>query len=322
MIVYDKKITRTRRKNKMKKIVSLILLASLVIFAFASCGGKDPEPTEKDYNLAVGMTVSANSSGKTSATAAVVVIDEDGKIALCRIDVIEHTVLANGEANTTAPTSKVDLGDNYGMSNLPDSKGEFYVQSKYFENYVVGKTLAEVKAIDISNENEGLLAGCTIKSSIPAFITAVEKAFNSSYKTAFKAEGTLTAGLKLTAAPEAVTEDDVLTGVELTTDVAGVVMAGGKVAAAILDTAESTVAVANGEAGDFSFDGTKREKGDGYVMPNGSWHKQADAYTAAISGKGVDEIADVYSEAIAGCTMEWTVYTYKANLEAAAKAAR
>ena len=307
----------------MKKIISFLLLACLVL-SLAACGG----PAEKDYNLAVGMEVSGatgeSSNGKISATVAVVVTDADGKIVSCRIDTLEHKVY-NGEAlNLTVGKSKMELGDDYGMATAP--KGNWYKQAQFFETYVAGKTEAEVSVI--TAEDEGLKAGCTMASSIPAFVGATVKALKSATKVAFKtAAESFTVGAKLSAAAkDATKEDDLDKTVTLTYDVAGVVMADNKVAAAILDTAETNTTVAENDgaltATAFAFNATKREQGDNYVMPAGNWFTQADAYAGATVGMTVSDIASLATEGIAGCTMKNTVFTYKANLEAAAKAAR
>ena len=46
----------------MKKIISLVLLAAIALFALASCA-----PAEKGYTLAIGMSVSSNYSEDNTA---------------------------------------------------------------------------------------------------------------------------------------------------------------------------------------------------------------------------------------------------------------
>ena len=317
----------------MKKIVSLILLVSLVVFAFASCGKKDPEPqnNEKDYTLAIGMSVSGDTSdnarnnGKIGANVAVLVLDTEGKIVAARLDTIEYKVKSgkgeNVTLNLTAPTSKMELGTDYGME-ASANKGEWDTQVKWLETYLVGKTAAQVAAMTDAD----IAAGCTIKSTTPGLKEAMANAFASTSKTAFKAEGTFTVGAKLTMSVSKTEDEAVDYTVAVDAEAAGVVVQNSKVVAATLDSAQTTM-VANSEltatAFTYKANASKRAQGTAYdqysPMKAGTWYVQADAFCAATVGKTATEIATVSA---AGCTMFNSPATFKANIAAAMGLAR
>ena len=166
----------------MKRIFALLLCVVMALSVIA-CGEKTPEtPAQKDYKLGMGVVVSLDSSAtgnaQVDATVAAVVLDADGKIVMCRIDVAQNKMaVANGavEANKTFET-KMELGSRYGMEGKIDNDGngvmkEWDAQTKAFEAYVVGKTAAEVKAIQTKEANghqiavdQALLdAGCSMQ---------------------------------------------------------------------------------------------------------------------------------------------------------------
>ena len=180
----------------MKRIFALLLCVVMALSVIA-CGEKTPAGpaanAAKDYKLGMGVVVSLDSSAtgnaQVDATVATVVLDAQGKIVMCRIDVAQNKMaVANGavEANKTFET-KMELGSRYGMEGKIDNDGngvmkEWDAQTKAFEAYVVGKTAAEVKAIQTKEANghqiavdQALLdAGCSIQ--ITAIKAVVAKA--------------------------------------------------------------------------------------------------------------------------------------------------
>ena len=304
----------------MKKIIALILVLSLSLFCFAACK-KDKDdtnndnndnnnvPTEKTYSLAIAVDSSVGEDNKVTNYVAVLVLDADSKIVAARIDCAETTVaLENGAIKDVASVAtKVELGDSYAMTS-----GSFAKQTKAFEDYIVGKNAAEVAAIDLT-----LVTGCTMPYSPFSFKTVVAKAFATANKVSFKTSETITVGA---SASMKVSEG------KATADFAGVVMAGGKVVAAILDSNEHAFTVADGAIVAGEYTGTKADKGDAYVMPAGNWKNQAQAFANSAVGKTAAELQNLeaVSDALAsaGCTMQWTTYGYKATIIKAANAAR
>ena len=154
-------------------------------------GNENNPPVLNDYTLGLGVVVNLDSSktalAEVDATVATVVLDKDGKIVACRLDVAQNKVDVT-DGFVTVPGSfktKMELGPAYGMagnawSSDNDGDGrilEWNEQAKAFEAWCVGKTVAQVEALgaeeNLQNANnhwftkdEALLsAGCTIQIS-------------------------------------------------------------------------------------------------------------------------------------------------------------
>ena len=335
----------------MKKILSLILVLVLSFACLVACGGKDKDDdnstnnngtnnnggnTEKTYNLSVvvdnGLAVKKNNS---TVIALALVTDADGKIVAARFDSVQPKINLNADKTDIAAVSrfdtKVELGDAY--TGMSDSWKD---EAAAFENFLVGKTAADVAALEfvVDGADAGLVAGCTMTASMPAFKTLVAKAAAYERKVTFKTSETVTLGLAM----DAKTSGSVAAGAKVSMDVAGVAIAGGKVVAAMLDSAEATYACEIGEVAgkggttsigvvvnSYEYKGTKNEQGEDYdeknAMPAGDWYKQAQAYANTAVGKTVAELADLSTEKIEGSV---SVYTggYKATIVRAAGYAR
>ena len=127
---------------------------------------------------------------KTQAdvTAVALALDADGKIVAISIDVVQAkaTVDADGVVTVAEDVkTKSELGDDYNMKKFanPAAVGEWYEQAAAFENYCIGKTPAEVLAMELGPNAhdhtdtpavEELKSTCTI--SVTAFLKAIEKA--------------------------------------------------------------------------------------------------------------------------------------------------
>ena len=330
----------------MKRIFAILLCAVMVLAAVACA------PAEKEYKLGMGVVVSTDSSktgnAQVDATVATVVTDADGKIVACRIDVAQNKMTVTDGAVETAKTfeTKMELGTRYNMAAYgSDNDGdgrvlEWDAQTKAFEQYVIGKTAAEVAAIELQEVNAHqiavdtalLSAGCTMQ--ITDFMAAIVKACNDEQGMTFKtaAEFTLGVAAKTTVdgATKAATADaDGL--VAMYTDFACAVVAEGKVLATLNDAIQPKIAItAAGEIGATTFNGTKRELKEGYNMAAyGSdndgdgrvleWYVQSAEFSKYAVGKTATEIAALETEEVnahfvskdaalisAGCTMQIT----------------
>ena len=326
----------------MKKSISLALVVVLALaaFAFVACDNKEETPSgnntenntennnvEKTYNLSIGVVVNTNDSKATATeTVAAIVTDADGKIVLCKIDCIEYAALnKEGKFDTTAPTSKVAQGDDYGKMTA----GTWAEQVVHLEKFVVGKTQAEVAEVVVN----GYAADADLKASCSFYIAdltkAIDNAFKSEHKVTFTSTATaFTAGLSATGSVK--DTSDTTNCAEFTADFSAAILADGKVVAAIIDTAEVVVSNVTEEGAEsIAFKdnnngatGTKREQGDKYAMTSGAWYVQADAYAKSAVGKTASDIATLATEGVAGCTMPYSTFAFKASLEAAVKAAR
>lgn len=299
----------------MKKIIA-ILLAACCLLALTACGAK-----EADYKLGMGVELSTASSAENNAqvdaTVAAVVLDANGKIVLCRIDVAQNKMDVTGGAVDTAKTfeTKMELGSRYGMAGIIDNNGdgvmkEWNEQANAFEAYVVGKTAAEVKAIQTQEANghqiavdEALLkAGCSMQ--ITDFITAVAKACEDKNAVAFKAGEGFKLGVAAmsTAAESTAATADANGSANMYTDyAAAVVGADGKILAALNDATQPKIAISAAGVVEASYKATKREleseygmagiidnDGDGVMK---EWFEQSAAFSAFVAGKTAAEVA-------------------------------
>ena len=331
----------------MKRIAALFLALFIIATAFVACtqpntdnnennndntnnennndngNNENNTPTENEYTLSIGVVVTENlATLKLTETVATLVTDKDGKIVLCRIDCVDYSGKydTEGALITTAPTSKVTLGDAY--SGMP--AGSWATQGAAFEQFVIGKTQAEVTAL--VNENgyaadAELIASCSI--NISDIAKAVDNAFKSANKVTFKTTAeSFTAGLNYKGAVKDASTDE-SKSITFTATYAATVLVEGKVVAAILDCAEASLKdITDDGAASVSFAGTKREQGDNYTMTSGAWYVQADAYAKAAEGKSAADIATIATEGVAGCTMPYSTYDFKAALESAVASAR
>ena len=330
----------------MKKILAIALCLCMVLCAVA-CGGTK----EADYKLGLGVVVSTASSkegnAQVDATIAAVVTDAEGKIVSCRIDVAQNKMAVADGAVDTAKTfeTKMELGSRYGMEGKVDNDGngvmlEWDAQAKAFEAYVVGKTGAEVAALQtqeaggpqIAVDTALLEAGCSMQ--ITDFMAAVAKACADEQGMNFKAvPGTFTLGVaaKTGAADSKAATADAEGLVAMYSDIACAVVADGKVIATLNDAIQPKIAInAAGECTPAEFKGTKRELKEGYNMaaygaPNveggtvKEWYIQSAAFSNHVIGMTAAEIAGMQTKEVnahqisvdeallsAGCTMQIT----------------
>ena len=346
----------------MKKFLAILLCACMAL-TLVACN------TEKEYKLGMGVVVSMDSSktenAQVDATVATVVLDADGKIVACRIDVAQNKMAVAGGAVDAAKTfeTKMELGDRYGMAGKVDNDGngvmkEWYEQTKAFEAYVVGKTVAEVEAIETKEANghqiavdQALLdAGCSMQ--ITDFIAAVVAACKDEQGVSFKtaAEFTLGVAAKTSAADSAAATAEADGTVAMYTDFAAAVVADGKIIAALNDAIQPKITInAAGEITGKSYKATKRNlkeeygmapalgygmdwNGDGKVL---EWYLQSAEFSKYVVGKSADEVANLATKEVegkgyvisaddallnAGCTIQIT--SIKAVMAQAAKNAR
>ena len=309
----------------MKKIIA-IMLAACCLLSLAACGAK-----EADYKLGMGVELSTASSkennAQVDATVATVVMDANGKIVMCRIDVAQNKMDVTGGAVDTAKTfeTKMELGSRYGMAGIVDNNGdgvmkEWNEQANAFEAYVVGKTAAEVKAIQTQEANGHLIAvdeallkaGCSMQ--ITDFITAVAKACEDKFAVSFKAgEGFKLGVAAVSEASESTAATAEADGVaKLYSEFgAAVVGADGKILAALNDATQPKIAIdTNGAIVEASYKDTKRMLGSEYGMEgkvdndgNGvmkEWFEQSAAFSAFCVGKTASEVAGLQTQEAGG----------------------
>lgn len=313
------------KNKKLVIIIAAVVVVLAVVLAVVLLGGnKTPAgPTEKEYKLGMGVQFGELSNAQINATVATVVLDDAGKIVLCRIDTVQNKFAADEEGVSFSNLkTKMELGYDYNMSKFGHSLvgnatvKEWFEQAKAFETWVVGKTANEVKNMKlqtmengyvIANEADLLAAGCTI--SIEEFRDAVVKACNDDQGTSFKTAETFTLGVAATSADNgSALVDEGGYKVKMNVDFAASVVAGGKILASLNDAmqpevtvdAEGTVTGTSVGKGEGILK-TKRELKEDYKMAaygtslvgNAKaieWYIQSAAFSAHVVGKTAAEV--------------------------------
>lgn len=263
--------------------------------------------------------------GTANVTGAAVLVDADGKIVACDLDTMQNKVSYDFEGKAIANAefkTKRELGDAYNMVAYGGAVQEWYKQADAFEALIVGKTVAEIKALIVEGNkgnDEVVAAGCTIM--IDEFIAAIEKAVANA-TTEVAADATLKVRMSTTQTCTDATEDKNGSN-KVETYVYGAAMKDNKVLAGSSDCVQ--VEFGFDYFGESTFDATKailskREQGDAYGMvayggATKEWFEQADAFDALCvgktgadiggmvitagedAGKGIEEVVN------AGCTI-------------------
>lgn len=123
---------------------------------------------DQDVNAEVDLTVVA------------LTVDADGRVTSAVGDMAEPALTIAADGGVTAPdtvSSKLELGDKYGMRNASSLGKEWYEHSEGFCGYLKGKTEDEVADIPADGSDADLAALCTI--SIDALQKAAGDAFEN-----------------------------------------------------------------------------------------------------------------------------------------------
>ena len=301
-------------------------------FAVLSSIAKSTEPADTDGLAEVDSTVAA------------VAVDKDGKIVKCIIDSVQSKINFSkaGKLTTDLKTvfeSKQVLGEAYGMKKASGIGKEWNEEATAFANYVVGKTVEEVKGIAVNDKGTAgdaeLAASVTVH--IGDFITVVEKAVANARDNGAKASDKMGLGIQTTISnsKDAGENDGVAqaySNYALTT-----FDASGKITSCVIDASQSNVNFS--AAGKITSDlkaeiKTKNELGDAYGMKKASgigkeWNEEAAAFAAYAVGKTVDEVkgiaindkgAPTDAELASSVTVHITDFT--ASIEKAATSAK
>lgn len=317
----------------MKKLLVLLVVGLLAVTSLTGCAAP------KTYKFGTGSytTVSGRAAvaaaeatkdaaaveaadGKVQVTTtyAAVLLDDAGKIVYVDIDAAQNqgTFDAMGAVvKAEAAPTKAEKGADYGMVGNSAIGKEWFEQIDALEAYLIGKTLEEVKAIEV--DEEFVPTGEDLKTSvslgIDSFIAAVEKAIANavevkgvakvgvgsvasvSGRAAVAAVEATATTAAVEAAPGRIETNVIFTGVAFDKD--------GKVLVALLDVAQNRGtfdtmgAIVKAEAAP-----TKQEKGADYGMIKAStigkeWFEQANALTAYFVGKTADEVAAIEYDA-------------------------
>lgn len=293
----------------MKNRVFAFLLAVVMVLSMTACGSKT-----ENYKLGMGIVVDDSSKEGTAqvdATIAAVVVDESGKIVACALDVSQLKAdITDGvmqDAATIDLRSKQAKGDDYNMVKFGGAIAEWYEQADFFAAAVVGKTAAEVAALEVGGEHgsstdEAILAGCTM--GIGDFKEAIVKACNDEYAKSFAAaKDSFKLGLACVAevdsSSKSATADEDGVASLYTGFAAVVVDEKGAIMADLVDYIQPKINFdATGNETSFGFKATKKELKDDYNMVafGGSiaeWYQQATSFEDYVVGKTAAEVTAI-----------------------------
>lgn len=285
-----------------------------------------------------------------------VTYDAAGVITKCVIDNAQTKVMFSdsGEIKTdlaAAPQTKAELGDEYGMKKNSAIGKEWYEQADAFAAWTIGKTLEEVKGLNVKKVDDNHPAvpdvpelASTVSISVGDLLQAIEKAMVSegmefdavdSYKTGMSVV-TSTAKSKAPADGKDGTAQVDSAVVTVTLD------DGGKILASVMDAAQTKVTF--NDKGEITSDFTapiltKVEQGTDYGMIKASavgkeWFEQIQAFAQWTVGKTAAEVTGmqvkavdeehtaVPDEAELASTVSVSVGDYMTGVEKAAAAAK
>ena len=171
----------------MKKILTIALL-TMALLAIATSA---MAATGLGSVTSVSLTPAGASNGSVSVntTMCAVTLDDAGKIVAVQFDVVQPKAAfdaagaAAGELNA-APQTKKELKEGYGMLKASAIGKEWYEQAAALEAWCVGKTVAEVLAMNTFDRGDGshtmVPDEADLKSSVTItvgdYLKALEKA--------------------------------------------------------------------------------------------------------------------------------------------------
>lgn len=309
----------------MKKKVALFLVLAMVMLTLAACGGGAKEEAPADDNAAAAGAVKtglavinsaaksvdagdANGVAQADSLVVAVTVDDAGKIVNCAIDSAQTKIEFSKEGKIVTPldtifVAKQELGTDYGMGKASPIGKEWNEQATAFANYVIGKTVDEVKGIAVNEE--GVPAGDDLKSSVTIhvgdFIKGVEKAVANAQDLGASADDKLGIGVvtNIARSADAADEDGVAEAYSYYTAIT--FSADSVITSCIIDA--SITDVKFDKTGKITSDinaeiKTKDELGDAYGMKKASsiskeWNEQAAAYAQYVVGKTLDEVKGI-----------------------------
>lgn len=283
----------------MKKITAVVLLLGMIL-ALAACGGS----AEGKYKLGLGIVASTEASSseahvaQVDATVAAVVLDREGRIAVCRLDCLQNRMdITDG---------LVDPATSF-LSNAEqkDAAPEWCRQAAEFESYVVGKTPAEVAGIKTVETDDGSAVAADealyslVSLPIADFKAAIAKACKDEQGMSFTPGDSFTLGLACCSfAGESVSAGEEDGFVRMYTEFAAVVLDGnGRILANLYDVIRPEIAVSNsGEILRTVFKGSERELKETDLDSPLAWYQQAANFENYAVGRTAEELGAVETE--------------------------
>ncbi len=318
----------------MKKVFWLAIVIMAIVLITAGCGQSPAadtpaveEPVDETpavegiATLGLGVVTKINRSldfdagseimamAQVDSVIAAAAFDAEGRVVDVVIDTAQTRVNFDEELQVASDPAaeiktKVELGDDYGMINASEIGVEWHEQIAALEEWMVGKTVAEIKALSLTEEGapEDVDLAASVTITVTDYISAVEKAYNTAVSVEPGAES-LGLGHKVSIGRSVgytmAGETEILPLGQVDVVIAAVVFdAEGRVAGALIDTTQTRV--------NFDIEGqvtsdrtalfpTKKELGDDYGMIKASeigveWYEQIAALEEWMIGRTAAEI--------------------------------
>ena len=327
-------------KKSLMLVLSLLLMVALAVGCTQEAGTPAPEePTVGNENeapvveeagavkLGLGVVTSIAKSkdyskegdketlpvAQVDTVIAGATFDKDGKVVSVVIDTAQTKVNFDADLKVTNDKAaelktKKELGADYGMINASSIKKEWYEQIEALEQWMVGKTVDEIKAMKVTQRDEShpavpdvpeLTSSVTI--TVQDYIAAVEKAYANAVEVSDVASLGLGHNISIAKSKDYSKEGDKETlpvGQVDTVITATAFDKDGKVVGVVIDNAQTKVnfdaegKVTSDKAAAVK---SKKELGPDYGMINASsikkeWFEQIEALEQWMVGKTVDEI--------------------------------
>jgi roadblock/LC7 domain-containing protein len=334
--------------REMKKLLAVSLALALSLSVLAGCSsskeanikesaGTNTSTTETNIaKMGIGHITSIAKSkdlgtdkdgndvlpvGQVDTVIVAAAFDKDGKVVKVTIDNAQTKVEFNKDLTLKSDPNaeyktKVELKEDYGMIKASSIKKEWYQQAEALGNWMVGKTIDEIKGMKTKAKDEAhpavpdvpeLTSSVTI--TVQDYIAALEEAYNN----AVEVKGAETLGLghiisigKSKGLGTSADGKEVLPLAQVDTIMAATAFdKDGKVVHTIIDNAQTKVEfdnqgkVTTDKNGEFK---TKVELKEDYGMIKASsikkeWYQQAEALGNWMAGKTIDEIKGMKTKA-------------------------
>jgi hypothetical protein len=314
----------------MKRFLGIMAISAVSLTLFTGCGNNAeeyvPAPVEDvvveiedaidsifidgDYATGIGVySTNSNSRLLTSEVegraqfdsyVATVTVDSQGRIVTAQMDRAQTRVTfdENGQLTTDLNDevrTKTEIGPDLGMINVSGIGVEWYEQQAYFMDWVVGKTINEIQALEVYQDGRNVIDDADLISHITINTTphvlSIESAINNAM--AFDTDSTIMTGMGISSS--------VLNSSSTTADSDGVIVLDSVIVAVTLD-ANDVILAASIDAVDSELaidsEGNFVTDLNADVFPHSElfnmqgWSQQTDDLTEWMIGRTAAEVLD------------------------------
>lgn len=300
----------------MKKIFTIAIALAILTLSIAGCSSNKPNKGEMvKTGIAVVSSISKSAEAgekdgvaQSDSTVVAVTVDKDGKIENCFIDAAQTKANFSSDGKVVTPLdtefkTKMELGADYTMKKASSIQKEWNEQATAFADYVIGKTIEEIKGIAVNEQGAPNVSDLTasVTLSIGDFQLAIEKAVANAKNLGAKVGDKLGLGVVTDIEKSSdVGEKDGLIQV-YTTYAAVTFESNSKITSCMIDASQNNVNF--NSSGKITTDLTaalksKNELGDDYKMKDISsikkeWYEQAVSFGKYAVGKTTNEIKGI-----------------------------